>query len=113
MNTLKQLRKEKGILQKDVAQHLSITQQAYANYESGKRDPDNAMIAKLAEFFGVSSDRILGINNQNNEPGLFDDPHVRMIARGVNKMPPVDRDKLMQILKLTFETYFNEDGTKK
>ena len=61
MSILKQLRLERNLLQKDVAQELSISQQAYANYENGLREPDNSMLVKLANYFNVSVDYLLGL----------------------------------------------------
>lgn len=60
MIKLKELRMQKGCNQTDVAKVLGITQQAYANYETEKRQPDNETLSKLADFFNVSVDYLLG-----------------------------------------------------
>lgn len=60
MNILNELRKKRGILQKEIAKELKISQQAYANYENGKRQPDSEMLSKIADYFGVSVDYLLG-----------------------------------------------------
>jgi len=57
---IKRLREEKGLSQKDVAEHLGITRQAIASYELAKREPDYETLHKLADFFGVSADYLLG-----------------------------------------------------
>ena len=59
MKRLKELRAQAGVSQQIVADALGITQQAYANYESGKREPDNDTLLKLAEFFDVTTDNLL------------------------------------------------------
>lgn len=64
MNNLKKLRKEKGFLQDEVAKALGLTRPAYSHYETGRRIPDAAMLEKLADLFGVTTDDILGRNNQ-------------------------------------------------
>ena len=64
MNNLKKLRKEKGLLQDDVAKALGLTRPAYSHYETGRRVPDAAMLEKLADLFGVTTDDILGRNSQ-------------------------------------------------
>lgn len=61
---LKKARLDAGYSVEDVAAHLGITQQAYYNYESGKREPDRATIVKLAKLFDVSSDYLLGISDE-------------------------------------------------
>ena len=68
MNLLS-LRKQKGLTQKDLAEHLGISRQAYANYESGSREPDIATLKQLADFFDVSVDCLLGKTEKPTENG--------------------------------------------
>ena len=60
MLRLKELRTGQNITQKAIAQKLGITQQAYANYESGKREPDLNTIQALSAIFNVTTDYLLG-----------------------------------------------------
>jgi len=57
---LKKLRTSRDLLQKDVANYLGITTSAYGFYEQGKRQPDPETISKLANFFNVTTDYLLG-----------------------------------------------------
>jgi len=57
---LKQLRAEKDVTQKEVATFLGITDRAYQYYEYGKRDPNILVVQKLADFFDVSIDYLIG-----------------------------------------------------
>ena len=57
---LKTLRKNASLTQTEIAKNLKISQQAYANYETGKRHPDQEMLKKIADFFDVSVDYLLG-----------------------------------------------------
>ena len=57
---LKELRTEKKVSQATIADYLGITQPAYANYERGIRKPDPEILLKLADYFGVSVDCLLG-----------------------------------------------------
>lgn len=63
---LRQLREEKCLYQKDIAQYLGISTSAYGYYEQGQREPDIETINKLADFFGTTSDYILGRSDQRN-----------------------------------------------
>lgn len=56
---LKQLRKEKGLSQTDLADYLQITRGSYSNYETHKRSPDYTTLIKLAKFYEVSLDYLL------------------------------------------------------
>lgn len=60
MKSLFELRQNKKLTQKAVASHLGISRQAYANYETGAREPDIATLRALADFFEVSVDYLLG-----------------------------------------------------
>jgi len=58
--TLKLLRNERNLAQNDIAEYLGMTRQAIAAYEIGKREPDYSVLIKLADFFKVSVDYLLG-----------------------------------------------------
>lgn len=49
----------------DVANAIGIEQKTLSNYETGKTNPDSFAIIKLADFFGVSTDYLLGRTNNN------------------------------------------------
>ena len=68
---LKELRKTKNLTQAEVAANLGISAQVFSRYERGDHEPDNKMLCKLADFFGVSVDELLG-----RTPQLFDDARV-------------------------------------
>jgi len=56
---LKNLRKERGYLQKDIADYLNISKSAYGYYEQGRNEPDIQTILKLSLFYNVSTDFLL------------------------------------------------------
>ena len=57
---LKKLRMEKDLTQAALARELNVTQQAVAKWEAGKSLPDHAMLLRLAQYYGVSVDYLLG-----------------------------------------------------
>lgn len=58
--TLAILRKEKGLGQKQLAALLNISVGTVSNYENGVHSPDLATLCKLADFFHVTTDYLLG-----------------------------------------------------
>lgn len=56
---LAKLRKEKGILQKELATYLNVTVATISNYEKGVHSPDYETLVRLADFFDVSTDYLL------------------------------------------------------
>lgn len=70
---LKQLRTEhKGLRQVDLANSLGISASAYSSYEQGVREPDDATKRRLADYFSVSLDYLLGRTEHRATPTLAD-----------------------------------------
>lgn len=61
---LKELRKEKGLTQKEVGEQLGMTQANYQKWESGKSSPSGETLIKLADYFDVSIDYLVGRKNE-------------------------------------------------
>jgi transcriptional regulator with XRE-family HTH domain len=57
---LKRVRKEKNILQKDIALFLGIPLRTYQSYEYGEALPNIDTLDKLADFFDISLDYLVG-----------------------------------------------------
>ena len=57
---LKQLRRDMRITQSALAEELGITQQAVGKWETNRSSPDPEMLLRLAEYFNVSTDSLLG-----------------------------------------------------
>lgn len=65
-NRIKSLREAKGLKQEELAQKVSVSPSAIGMYETNKREPNNEIILKLAEFFNVSTDYLLGKSDIRN-----------------------------------------------
>lgn len=61
MNRIRELREDRDLRQIDVAIATGIDQKTLSNYEIGRTNPDSWAIIKLAEFFGVTCDYLLGV----------------------------------------------------
>lgn len=69
---LEELRTAKGMTRKEVASYLEIDQSTYGKYELGKREPDFGTVVKLARYFNVSTDYLLGKTAFKNPMELFE-----------------------------------------
>lgn len=67
-NRLMSLRQEKELSQDALAKSLGTSRSAIGMYEQGRREPDLEAIRRIADFFGVSSDYLLGMTNARKEP---------------------------------------------
>lgn len=60
MLSLRLLREEKGLTQKDAASALNVAVSTYNQWETGKREPDCEMLQRIADYFSVSMDCLFG-----------------------------------------------------
>ena len=60
MEKLYELRKQRNITQFELAQALNLSQQVLSRYERGEREADYKLLKKIAKYFDVSIDYLLG-----------------------------------------------------
>ena len=68
MNRMKSLREEKGLTMKDVANCVGLPYTTYVNYEKGAREPSSETLIKIAKFFDVSVDYLIGRTDEIELP---------------------------------------------
>lgn len=72
MLKLKEARLKFNIRQKDVCDALNIPQNTYSQYENNKREPDNETLSRIADYFHVTTDYLLGRTDEvSNAPSTF------------------------------------------
>lgn len=86
MNRLRYLREELGLSQAEIGKMLGITSQGIGLYENEKRDIPTDFLVKLAGFFGVSTDYILGKTNTR-----IDDIRNELVDDVPTKIPVVGK----------------------
>lgn len=59
--TLTKLRADKGVTQEDVAAALSVSNKTVSKWENGVSEPNLSMLVRLAKYYNVTSDALLGI----------------------------------------------------
>lgn len=69
---IKELRNEKGITLKKLGEILNLGESTMSMYENQKRSPDYDTLLKIAEFFNVSTDYLLGKTAFKNPMELFE-----------------------------------------
>lgn len=60
---IRDLREDRDLKQRELADYLNCTQQVYSNYELGQRDIPSEMLIRLSRFYKVSVDYILGLTD--------------------------------------------------
>ena len=137
MNIVHELRKKKGIQQKELAIAIGVSCPTVSAWETNKKDPSGDRLKKLANFFGVDERVVLGKGTfVPDQPGLFvptkpeisgqseteqiierlikqldNQPRTeeaRIISDALDRMPPADREKALNMLKAVYSEYFPE-----
>ena len=70
---LSELRKERGLSQKEAAAKLGISQALLSHYEKGIRECGQSFLVRVADFYGVTCDFLLGRTTSRNYRGGLDD----------------------------------------
>lgn len=63
MHRIRDLREDRDFSQAEIAKVIKTTQQQYSKIETGRADISGEKLKRLAEFYNVSADYILGISD--------------------------------------------------
>lgn len=69
-NRIRDLREDNDLSQTQVAKMLGMSQTGYSKYETGENDIPTQVLIKLAKFYNVSVDYILGITDVSTPKGF-------------------------------------------
>lgn len=94
---LKACRKQKGMSLVALAAVFGMSHSTLSKYESGTRRPDAEMLIKLAQYFNVTTDYLLGIS---------DEPKGNLLALQLNQsLPPQAEQELNSFIEYLTEKY--------
>ena len=99
--TLQQLRKSKRLTQDQIADILEIPKRTYGSWERNERQPDFDMLCKIADYFGVTTDYLLGrtpmevVVIEHDAPPLPDDQFEIVIPK---EAPAPSADELERMV---------------
>lgn len=89
---LKELRKKKNIKQSELARFIGVAQNTYANYENENRSIPDDIKLKLADFFGISLDFLLGRSNDQQNENFLSDSNKRIGGLKVKEYQELSRE---------------------
>lgn len=89
---MKELRKENKKTQQEIAEILNVTQQTYAKYELGINEPTIATFCKLADYYGVTVDYLLG--RKVNEYAYLTE-HEKVLISDFRKLSTYNQAKIL------------------
>lgn len=98
MLRIRELRSKLNIKQKDLAKELCIPANTFNQYETGKRQPDYETLKRIAEYFNVSVDYLLGIDEN-----LQEDIGLSEIQKLILDLPSSSQKDVIEIIKAYVE----------
>ena len=102
---LKNLRIQNGYTQKEMAENLGTSQPSYQNWEKGTRKPSRITLQKIANFFNVSTDFLLGETDIPDPESDIDLDSAIDNSVAYDSTPITDHDR--EIIKNYLNEYFS------
>ena len=81
---LRDLRKEKGLTQTELAKKIGMSQTNYSYYEANDIMPSTDILIKLADIYGITLDKLLGVESFATSDDLVEYPILGSIKAGYN-----------------------------
>lgn len=105
---LKQLREARGITQTELAKQLGVVRSTICFYESEQHSPTPEMLIKLADFFGVTVDYLLG--REDEAPASVHTPTTSEHTEAERELLTLFRELSPYLQDLTLQTVRNWAG---
>jgi transcriptional regulator with XRE-family HTH domain len=102
---LKELRKKNNLTQVEFAKIFTISNGTVGNWESGIRQPDNEMLSKIADYYGVSVDYILEREKSSSSSDELNEREKTMLQMFRSYSP-----ELQERFLALFETALKDKG---
>lgn len=83
MEKLKELRKRKNLTMKELGSQLNLAESTISLYENGKREPDLSTLTKIAHYFNVTTDYLLGKSTYETKQKGVKIPVLGIIPAGI------------------------------
>ena len=103
-NRIKRLREEKQMKQDELAKILSISPSAIGMYERDEREPNDELTLKLAEYFNVTTDYLLGKSDIRNPEELDTDKiNIGLSKKDYNPPTKEQQEKIEEFAKFVLK----------
>ena len=125
-NIFKRLRTSSRLTQAEMAEKLGISRSTIGMYETGAREPDFETLEKIADFFNVDTDYLLGrtektsilpetighyyLNDETREIAqeVFENPELRSLFHVARDIPPERLKAHIEFISILLSPYFFE-----
>ena len=97
-----QKRKERGITQEELAEFMMVTKASVSKWETGQSYPDILLLPKLATFFNISVDELIGY-----DPDLSSAQIQKFYIDLENRVPDAGMDSIIEEIKIKIKQYYS------
>lgn len=97
-----QKRKERGITQEELAEFMMVTKASVSKWETGQSYPDILLLPKLATFFNISVDELIGY-----DPDLSSAQIQKFYIDLENRVPDAGMDSIVEDIKIKIKQYYS------
>lgn len=112
---LKKCRENAGLSQCELAENIGVSQAAVGMWESGKREPNFTTLCKLADYFGVTVDYLIG-HDVSQPVRVVSTPKVSdsdlELLRKFHTLNDVDRARILNMLDYDYRTAISQESAK-
>ena len=108
---IRELRQNVGLLQSELAQKIGVSTSTIGMYEQNRRDPDTDTLKRLADFFNVSTDYLLGRTIVEQIDKKLQDNNIAIAANSkvdLGKLAQVD-NKTAKLINTLIDDFLSED----
>lgn len=102
MVELKKYRENANLSQAMLANKLGVSQATVGMWESGKREPNFAMLCKLADYFGISTDSLLGRSVSSETSKSLPQPSAELMEK-FSRLDPMAQARIMNALNFEYQ----------
>lgn len=110
MQRLKELRNQRGLTQSQIGELLGVSCVTIARYEAGEREPSNAKLTTLANYFGVTVDYLMGRDEPAKDGAEAYPPHLQETYRVFSQLTPQELAEVVEVAK--FKLYQRDQQNK-
>lgn len=103
------IRKEKGIKQKDLAKELDIPYTTYNAYEIEKATPTIETIIKIAKYYNVTTDYLLGIEDDKTQKGT-QTLNQKELLKKFNELNEMQQQRVIGFVESMIQNNINQNN---
>ncbi len=106
---IRDLREDRDLKQKTIAEYLGVSQQTYSNYENGHREIPIWAVIRLSKYYKVSTDYLLGadtgyLGSTSLDGKYLGDVTIHDVVYNIQKLNARDRHELLRYIRFLQNT---------